>query len=105
MEFSVLTSASHMSLPEAGYGSEEGHVGSQISRGSVGRYDPWGIKATDFAITRKIRHYAAVTGVSCRKGPLVELEYGERAGALWQFLAGQRALEANGAQLQLDSMV
>ena len=29
--------------------------------GSVGRYDPWGIKATGFAITRKIRHYAAVT--------------------------------------------
>ena len=25
------------------------------------RYDPWGIKATAFAITRKIRHYAAVT--------------------------------------------
>ena len=30
-------------------------------RGSVGRYDPWGIKATGFAVTRKIRHYAAVT--------------------------------------------
>ena len=26
-----LTSASHMSLPEAGYGSEEGYVGSEIS--------------------------------------------------------------------------
>ena len=43
-------------------------------------------------------------GVSCRKRPLVDLEYGERAGALWQFLAGQKAVEANGAQLQLDSM-
>ena len=31
MEFTGLTSASHMSLPEAGYGSEEGHVGSKIS--------------------------------------------------------------------------
>ena len=31
MEFAGLTSASHMSLPEAGYGSEEGHVGSEIS--------------------------------------------------------------------------
>ena len=31
MEFKGLTSASHMSLPEAGYGSEEGHVGSEIS--------------------------------------------------------------------------
>ena len=30
-------------------------------RGSVGRYDPWGIKATGFAITTKINHYAAVT--------------------------------------------
>ena len=31
MEFKGLTSASHMSLPEAGYGSEEGSVGSEIS--------------------------------------------------------------------------
>ena len=31
MEFKGLTSASHMSLPEAGYGSEEGYVGSEIS--------------------------------------------------------------------------
>ena len=30
-------------------------------RSSVGRYDPWGIKATGFAVTRKIRHYTAVT--------------------------------------------
>ena len=30
-------------------------------RGSVGRYDPWGIKATGFAVTTKINHYAAVT--------------------------------------------
>ena len=30
-------------------------------RGSVGRYDPWGIKAAGFAITTKINHYAAVT--------------------------------------------
>ena len=29
--FKGLTSASHMSLPEAGYGSEEGYVGSEIS--------------------------------------------------------------------------
>ena len=36
-------------------------VGFGDIRGSVGRYDPWGIKATGFAITRKIRHYAAVT--------------------------------------------
>ena len=31
-------------------------------RGSVGRYDPWGIKATGFAVTTKINQYAAVTG-------------------------------------------
>ena len=31
MEFTGLTSASHMLLPEAGYGSEEAHVGSEIS--------------------------------------------------------------------------
>ena len=31
-----------------------------LKRG-VGRYDPWGIKATGFAVTRKINHYAAVT--------------------------------------------
>ena len=31
MEFNWLTSASHMSLPEAGYGSEEGQLGSEIS--------------------------------------------------------------------------
>ena len=31
MEFIGLTSASHMSLPEAGYGSEEGQLGSEIS--------------------------------------------------------------------------
>ena len=61
MEFKGLTSASHMSLQEAGYGSEEGQLGFGDIRGSVGRYDPWGIKATGFAITRKINHYAAVT--------------------------------------------
>ena len=61
MEFNGLTSASHMSLPEAGYGSEEGQLGFGDIRGSVGRYDPWGIKATGFAVTRNIRHYAAVT--------------------------------------------
>ena len=32
-------------------------------RGSVGRYDPWGIKATGFAVTTKINHYAAVTSL------------------------------------------
>ena len=31
-------------------------------QGSVGRYDPWGIKATGFAVTTKINHYAAVRG-------------------------------------------
>ena len=31
MEFNGLTSASHMSLPGAGYGSEEGQLGSEIS--------------------------------------------------------------------------
>ena len=31
MQFKGLTSASHMSLPEAGYGSEEGQLGSEIS--------------------------------------------------------------------------
>ena len=31
MEINGLTSASHMSLPEAGYGSEEGQLGSEIS--------------------------------------------------------------------------
>ena len=31
MEFNGLTSASHMSLPEAGYGSEECQLGSEIS--------------------------------------------------------------------------
>ena len=36
MEFNGLTSASHMSLPEAGYGSEEGQLGSEIS-GAVSR--------------------------------------------------------------------
>ena len=34
-------------------------------RGSVGRYDPWGIKAAGFAIATKINHYAAVTDMSC----------------------------------------
>ena len=32
--------------------------------GSVGRYDPRGIKATGFAVTTKINHYAAVTTCS-----------------------------------------
>ena len=32
-------------------------------KGSVGRYDPWGIKATGFAVTTKINHYAAVTSM------------------------------------------
>ena len=50
-------------------------------RGSVGRYHPWGIKATGFAVTTKINHYAAVTrdppangwppgpGLPCRPPP------------------------------------
>ena len=41
MEFTGLTSASHMSLPEAGYGSEEGYVGSEIS-GAVSGLRPLG---------------------------------------------------------------
>ena len=32
-------------------------------RSSVGRYNPWGIKATGFAVTTKINHYAAVTDI------------------------------------------
>ena len=38
-------------------------------RGRVGRYDPWGIKATGFAVTRKINHYAAVTLLMRPLGP------------------------------------
>ena len=38
-------------------------VGFGDIRGSLGRYDPWGIKATGFAVTRKIRHYTAVTDI------------------------------------------
>ena len=64
MEFKGLTSASHMSLPEAGYGVRRGLCGFGDIRGSVGRYDPWGIKATGFAVTTKINHYAAVTAGS-----------------------------------------
>ena len=30
-------------------------------QGQFWRSDPWGIKATGFAVIRKIRHYAAVT--------------------------------------------
>ena len=40
MEFKGLTSASHMSLPEAGYGSEEGYVGSEISGAVLGVTTP-----------------------------------------------------------------
>ena len=40
MEFTGLTSASHMSLQEAGYGSEEGHVGSEISGAVLGVTTP-----------------------------------------------------------------
>ena len=55
MEFTDLQSALQTSFLEAGYGSGDG-------QGQCRRYDPWGIKATDFAVTRKIRHYTAVTG-------------------------------------------
>ena len=41
-----------------------GLCGFRDIRGSVGRYDPWGIKATGFAVTTKINHYAAVTLIS-----------------------------------------
>ena len=44
-----------------------GSVGFGDIRGSVGRYDPWGIKAAGFAITRKINHYAAVTRHLCHE--------------------------------------
>ena len=40
MEFKGLTSASHMSLPEAGYGSEQGYVGSEISGAVLGVTTP-----------------------------------------------------------------
>ena len=40
MEFKGLTSASHMSLPEAGYGSEEGQLGSEISEAVSGVTTP-----------------------------------------------------------------
>ena len=40
MEFNGLTSASHMSLPEAGYGSEEGQLGSEISGAVSGATTP-----------------------------------------------------------------
>ena len=40
MEFKGLTSASHMSLPEAGYGSEEGQLGSEISAAVSGVTTP-----------------------------------------------------------------
>ena len=50
-------------------------------RGSVGRYDPWGIKAAGFAITTKINHYA-------RLHPLV---YGTTASPLWLELRGHSA--------------
>ena len=42
-------------------------------RGSVGRYDPWGIKATGFAVTTKINHYAAVTDL-CNKKEYVQFQ-------------------------------
>ena len=40
MEFNGLTSASHMSLPEAGYGSEGGQLGSEISEAGSGVRTP-----------------------------------------------------------------
>ena len=40
MEFNGLTSASHMSLPEAGYGSEESQLGSEISGAMSGVTTP-----------------------------------------------------------------
>ena len=40
MEFKGITSASHMSLPEAGYGSEEGQLGSEISGAVSGVTSP-----------------------------------------------------------------
>ena len=40
MEFNGLTSASHMLLPEAGYGSEEGQLGSEISGAVLGVATP-----------------------------------------------------------------
>ena len=43
-------------------------------RGSVGRYDPWGIKATGFAVTTKINHYAAVTTGSVRGHNLASMD-------------------------------
>ena len=39
-------------------------------RGSVGRYDPWGIKATGFAVNTKINHYAAVTPFLTARSPM-----------------------------------
>ena len=40
MEFNGLTKASHMSLPEAGYGSEEGQLGLEISGAVLGVTTP-----------------------------------------------------------------
>ena len=54
-------------------------------RGSVGRYEPWGIKATGFAVTTKINHYAAVTRrrqFSCSLGVVAVRRPSHRLGGL-----------------------
>ena len=49
-------------------------------RGSVGRYDPWGIKAAGFAITRKINRYAAVTVIWSKELVYPQICYRTTAG-------------------------
>ena len=60
MEFTGLTSASHMSLPEAGYGSEEGYVGSEISgAGFHLKLDAWNWVASSYPDNFKSGRYSA----------------------------------------------
>ena len=73
-------------------------------RGSVGRYDPWGIKATGFAVTTKINHYAAVT-VAHRQVPSHQWERFAKdydmSSTMWKPQLGAPLQECVGKTVQI----
>ena len=67
MEFKGLTSASHMSLQEAGYGSEEGQLGSEMSGAVSGGTTPGASRlqasqSQELSTTMQRLHQPAGTG-------------------------------------------
>ena len=98
MEFKGLTSASHMSLQEAGYGSEEGQLGSEISGAVSGVTTPGASRLqasqlTQRSTTMQRLHCHSQRATLCFVVP-------KKVAVEWRLVADYRGLNA---QMQHDS--